>query len=462
MMEGAPVEGAPRLFAIMALVADICASHGVETRLHCASCGKPICLRCQVRTEVGIKCPDCAALPASALRRRRAGAGGVMGAGLAVVLVVALLGIHPWTGGQSAAPATGSPVGAWRSLADLKGIRGSSAAVVLQDNRVLVVGGGVGSIPLAAAELIDPVRGTDTQVAPMQVARRGHAAVLLKDGRVLVAGGLAGGRVLSDAEIFDASRGAWQEIAPMHVARFNHTLTMLADGRVLAAGGASPVTGPGGFNAEQSAEIFDPHEGTWTTVSGGLLTPRYDAVAVLLQDGRVLVAGGIGPGASAPALDSAELFDPAVRVFTRTGSMNQARQDLTGTLLGNGRVLVAGGSSGDVTRTTAELFDPSRGTWLLTGSLEQGRRLHAASLLSDGRVLVTGGEVVQVGSRSSLKSAEIYDPAGGKWRGAAPMTCPRSAQVQVTAGSVVVVAAGDAAFPGEPPRAQSCVEVFRA
>lgn len=30
-----------------------------ETRLRCASCGVPICVRCMVQTEVGMKCPDC-------------------------------------------------------------------------------------------------------------------------------------------------------------------------------------------------------------------------------------------------------------------------------------------------------------------------------------------------------------------------------------------------------------------
>lgn len=41
-----------------------------ETRVSCATCGRPICTECMVQTEVGIKCPDDARLP----RRARAGA----------------------------------------------------------------------------------------------------------------------------------------------------------------------------------------------------------------------------------------------------------------------------------------------------------------------------------------------------------------------------------------------------
>ena len=37
-----------------------------ETRVSCATCGRPICTECMVQTEVGIKCPDDAQLPRSA------------------------------------------------------------------------------------------------------------------------------------------------------------------------------------------------------------------------------------------------------------------------------------------------------------------------------------------------------------------------------------------------------------
>jgi hypothetical protein len=37
-----------------------------ETRVSCATCGRPICTECMVQTEVGIKCPDDARLPLGA------------------------------------------------------------------------------------------------------------------------------------------------------------------------------------------------------------------------------------------------------------------------------------------------------------------------------------------------------------------------------------------------------------
>jgi hypothetical protein len=37
-----------------------------ETRVSCATCGRPICTECMRQTEVGIKCPDDAKLPRGA------------------------------------------------------------------------------------------------------------------------------------------------------------------------------------------------------------------------------------------------------------------------------------------------------------------------------------------------------------------------------------------------------------
>ncbi len=37
-----------------------------ETRVACATCGRPICTECMVQTEVGIKCPEDAQLPRGA------------------------------------------------------------------------------------------------------------------------------------------------------------------------------------------------------------------------------------------------------------------------------------------------------------------------------------------------------------------------------------------------------------
>jgi predicted nucleotide-binding protein len=124
--------------------------------------------------------------------------------------------------------------------------------------------------------------------------------------------------------------------------------------------------------------------------------------AVLLGDGRVLIAGGYGTGGPSPQLAGAEIYNPANGAFVPTGSLAVARACHTMTLLPNGKVLIAGGhqdAGGHL--ASAELYDPGTGSFTLTSGMRAPHFLHTATLLSNGKVLVVGGY-------SPL--AELYDP----------------------------------------------------
>ena len=137
--------------------------------------------------------------------------------------------------------------------------------------------------------------------------------------------------------------------------------------------------------------------------TGRLNTARFAHTATLLQNGMVLVAGGIGE-TDLPA--SAELYDPASGTWTATGSLNTARAYHTATLLQNGMVLVAGGyDSNNNASASAELYDPASRTWTATGSLNTERYYHSATLLQNGKVVLVAGGVGTDGR--SLASAEL-------------------------------------------------------
>lgn len=75
-----------------------------------------------------------------------------------------------------------------------------------------------------------------------------------------------------------------------------------------------------------------------------------------------------------------------------TAGMTYARSQATATLLIDGRVLLAGGSSDPVGTYTAELFDPATETFsLLDSTMSWGRMNHCAVTLLDGKVLLIGG-----------------------------------------------------------------------
>jgi N-acetylneuraminic acid mutarotase len=444
-----------------------CAVHDAETRLTCAQCDTPICPQCMVRTDVGLRCRACAAPAAPTTgRRRRVGLTmGLAGFGLLVVVGV-LLTVVLSDDGQQAVVAE-QAVGAWAEAPALQQVRGETSAVGLSDGRVAVIGGGLGSKALTATEVFDPESGEWSATGSLAQSRRGHAAVRLDNGRVLVAGGIDQGEVLASAEVFDPATGQWQAAGTMSQARLGHTLTVLADGRVLATGGASGQRPQGAEDVQGrvlptgTAEVFDPRSGQWTTLAG-MVAPRFEHTATLLGDGRVLLAGGlsIAEGQVTPT-ESTELYDPAADTFSRTATMEVARSDHAAVALDDGRVLVAGGDLGDRVTGRAEVFKFRRGAWSGIASLTDGRRRHAATLLDDGSVLVSGGEVVQGGSRTSLGSAERYVAPDGEWRSAGDMACPRSrhGQARLPDGRVLA-AGGDAVFPGEAPVVRSCADVY--
>src|SRR5258708_33319586 len=115
--------------------------------------------------------------------------------------------------------------------------------------------------------------------------------------------------------------------------------------------------------------------------------------ATLLNNGKVLLAGGVGT--SWTFLADAELYDPATNTFAATGAMTMARESHTATLLRNGNVLIMGGHKGRRSAITiyssAEIYNPASGTFSSTGNLTVRRHKHDAALLADGRVLIIGG-----------------------------------------------------------------------
>src|SRR5437870_2833733 len=111
------------------------------------------------------------------------------------------------------------------------------------------------------------------------------------------------------------------------------------------------------------------------------------------------------------SLSSAELYHPDSNKWSSAGFMSVPRVFATATLLGNGKVLIAGGRTAtpdpDSYLSNADVYDPVSNTWFVTASMSTMRCHHWATLLNNGKVLVAGGNTP--GGESS--SAELYDPS---------------------------------------------------
>lgn len=194
----------------------------------------------------------------------------------------------------------------------------------------------------------------------------------------------------------------WQDGGtPSHV-RSRATSTLLQDGKVLVIGG---VLGNDEVLVDVgetlcSTEIFDPLELTWEAgpvVPGpsGECYPLMDHVAVPLNDGRVLVTGGANRNRLLGANQPAAFAD-------------------------------------------AWIFDPRAREFTRVGQMQEPRVHHTATALRSGKVLITGGmdrmtplyeagyKCPEVGGErcrrcTGTTTAELFDPATGTF---SPLTMP--------------------------------------
>jgi hypothetical protein len=143
------------------------------------------------------------------------------------------------------------------------------------------------------------------------------AAVALADGRVLVV------RTTGEAAVFDPATDAYAPTGSMvgqddtsdfgRQGEYPRRLTLLADGRVLVSGGQS--RGDSSLLPLPNTDLYDPGTGTFEAI-GPMHAPRFEHSATLLDDGRVLLVGGVSrsPDRTDPEPAVVEIFDPRAYV----------------------------------------------------------------------------------------------------------------------------------------------------
>ena len=273
-----------------------------------------------------------------------------------VLVVGGYSGAAPLATAELYDPAAGtfSPTGSLGSP------RGGHTAILLSNGQVLILGGygGPGYPEVAPAEIYDPDTGTFTPAAPY-VGNGGcdfcPPSTQLADGRVLFP-------QQNQPQLYDPATGAFSLTGS--ILADQDAASLLMDGEVLFAGGEDD------FGRLAVAEIYDPVTGAFSS-TGNMLSGRSFHTLTLLPDGEVLAAGGetdlcSSNGCSgAGTLATAELYDPVSGTFSPTGSMAQNREGHTATLLNDGRVLMAGGvffagiNNCCSTTASAELYIPA-------------------------------------------------------------------------------------------------------
>lgn len=216
------------------------------------------------------------------------------------------------------------------------------------------------------------------------------------------------------------------------VARHNANAVLLNNGKVLVAGGIET------YQPTDSAELYDPTTGTFTATGNMVTTSLAGRTTTLLPNGKVLIAGGLV--GTDEYSDSAEIYDPATGSFAATAHMIWGRGYATATLLPNGKVLIAAGIDNYV--GTAELYDPANGTFTSAGMMQSPRIGATATLLPNGQVLIEGGFA------SAAPSAELYDPQTGSFTTTGSPTIGRYLETATLLQNGQVLVAGGTDYNG--------------
>ncbi len=165
---------------------------------------------------------------------------------------------------------------------------------------------------------------------------------------------------------------------------------------------------------------------------------------ILVAFAFTLVLGGLLLVTKTPASSSSTV----VGSVSLTGSMAAPRAVHTATPLPNGKVLIAGGMERNgVFLDSAELYDPAAGRFTPAAHMTTRRTGHTATLLPNGKVLIAGGlEGRHMGDGRwkgrVVASAELYDPSSGTFTPTGRMATPRNSHAGMLLANGKVLLAG--------------------
>ncbi|MEO0813683.1 MAG: hypothetical protein AAFY60_12525, partial [Myxococcota bacterium] len=262
---------------------------------------------------------------------------------------------------------------------------------------------------------------------------------------------------------FDGRRGTFDGLEPVSDAVVTVIGRSQFDDEPLSATtvGLVDLSGGDGSEVVQISVVLgeiDTFISTTNTDVANLCTeqvvPRRGHTATRLEDGRVLLAGGSEiENTSVRLWTTTEIYNPRTGFFVAGPELRNGREGHSATLLADGRVLIAGGESGDMIGTlrAAQFFNPNDTTFSASVTMEAARAYHTATRLADGRVLLAGGIARDPVSGNLVYAAttEVFDPVRQVSTAGPSLTSPRAFHSAVLVGPDTVALIGgmrDGAF----------------
>lgn len=251
----------------------------------------------------------------------------------------------------------------WSPVPAMNDARNGHTATLLVDGSVLVVGGArENRLHLNSVERFDPKTNAWTKEKPLDVARWLHSAVRDSEGNVVILGGrsnaaqkgVGSGVSIADVERFDVKTLSWKTLPPMSEPRQRTAVIAEATGARIDVIGGQTAT-----SSTNYAETWAPGAAEWKQFENNLSMSLSAHTGTWLTSGDIVVIGGEPPN----AIDTSRVqrWVVSLKQWCLAGELINARKFHSATLLDDGRILVVGGVSGGLPEKTAELWTSTQG-----------------------------------------------------------------------------------------------------
>jgi len=278
----------------------------------------------------------------------------------------------------------------WITTASNDNPRMYHSITLLNDDRVIVVGGGfVGGDVAGIAEIYNPETDSWTETAELPVPVLDHATVCTSDSTIHVFGGVASGSSVDNVWEYNLNTDTWTQKTDMPIDIREHTATVLPDGKVLIAGGYRDPA----YTDNPWSFVYDPRTDTYGA-NVNLLTTKTEHNATVLNNGTVMFTGGYNFNINPPVITDVEIYNPETETWTTQGEISVGRsggQRAIKTF--NGDVLVIGGYFFQIDENfnVVDKYDAETQTWSTLQNLPVKTTIASVALLENGNILIAGG-----------------------------------------------------------------------
>ena len=289
-----------------------------------------------------------------------------------------------------------------------------------------------------------PVRGEPWTSGPSMPGRRLEAAVAAHGTRLVVAGGFStsameGLAITREVITLDTFTGAWTSLPELPVAWTHGGLAAVGPTLYLLGGLEGQA-----FVARGEAFALDLGGDTWRSLPALPAGQERGAAAVVVSPPHIFLLGG---AASSGALASVLDFNISTEAWSQLPDLPTARSHAAAMRLDDGTLIVAGGLADGTGIPLGDVYELPLGAtaWQLREPMptRRGGCAHGRVL---GSLVCAGGEA----GAATLRTVEIYDASSNTWTAMPDMPIERAGAPGAVIGQRLYIPGGSGTFAFEP------------